>query len=79
MKKSKKKTISDIERDVKYCIDVLKLNDEQMGMVLRCTEELGNFSVQYFMEEFILDNLESPEHILRYADPNYLKINWRLN
>ena len=29
MKKSKKKTISDIERDIKYCIDVLKLNDEQ--------------------------------------------------
>ena len=79
MKKSKKKTISDIERDIKYCIEVLKLNDEQMGMVLRCTEEQGNFSVQYFMEEFILDNLESPEEILRYADPNYLKIDWRLN
>ena len=47
-------------------------------MVLRCTEELGNFSVQYFMEEFILDNLEYPEEILRYADPNYLKIDWRL-
>ena len=78
MKKSKKKTISDIERDIKYCIDVLKLNDEQMGMVLRCTEELGNFSVRYFMEEFILENLESPEEILRYADPDYLKINWRL-
>ena len=79
MKKSKKKTISDIERDIKYCIDVLKLNDEQMGMVLRCAEECGNFSVQYFMEEFILENLESPEEILRYADPNYLKIDWRLN
>ena len=78
MKQSQKKTISDIERDIMYCIEVLKLNDEQMGMVLRCTEELGNFSVQYFMEEFILENLESPEEILRYADPDYLKINWRL-
>ena len=79
MKKSKKKTISDIERDIKYCIDVLKLNDEQMGMVLRCADELAKFSAQYCMEEFILENLESPEEILRYADPNYLKIDWRLN
>ena len=79
MIKSKKKTISDIERDIKYCIDVLKLNDEQMRMVIRCAEELGNFSVQYFMEEFILENLESPEEILRYAVQNYLMIDCRLN
>jgi hypothetical protein len=46
-------------------------------MVFRCAEELGNFSVQYFMEEFIFDM--EPEQLMNYADPEYLKIDWRLN
>ncbi len=77
MKKSSTQRISDIQRDVAYCIDVLGLNNEQIGVVFRCAEELGNFSVQYFMEEFIFDAPE--EDVLNYADPNYLKIDWRLN
>jgi|TARA_B100001248_G_scaffold184321_1_gene140476 hypothetical protein len=76
MKKSSKR-ISDLEKDISYCIDVLGLNNEQIGMVFRCAEELGNFSVQYFMEEFIFDM--EPEQLMNYADPEYLKIDWRLN
>jgi hypothetical protein len=40
MKKSSKR-ISDLEKDISYCIDVLGLNNEQIGMVFRCAEELG--------------------------------------
>ena len=77
MKKSSKKRISDIQRDVAYCVDVLGLNNEQIGMVFRCAEELGNFSVQYFMEEFIFDM--DPEQLANYSDPDYLAISWGLN
>ena len=52
MKKSSKR-VSDLERDIAFCIDTLGLTNEQMGMVFRAVEELGNFSVEYFMEEFI--------------------------
>jgi len=76
MKKSSKR-VSDLERDIAFCIDTLGLNNEQMGMVFRAVEELGNFSVEYFMEEFIFDM--TPEQLMNYADSDYLKIDWRLN
>tara|TARA_B100000945_G_scaffold9907_1_gene7882 strand:- start:437 stop:667 length:231 start_codon:yes stop_codon:yes gene_type:complete len=76
MKKSSKR-VSDLERDIAFCIDTLGLTNEQMGMVFRAVEELGNFSVEYFMEEFIFDM--TPEQLMNYADSDYLKIDWRLN
>ena len=64
--------------DIAYCIDDLELNNEQVGHFLRASEELG-VSCQYMAEEFIF-HIETPDEFHRlHLDPEYLKINWRLN
>ena len=63
--------------DIAYCIDDLELNDEQIGLFLRSSEELG-VSCQYLAEEFAFTP-ETPEEFERlHLDPEYLKIDWRL-
>ena len=47
------KCTTQLEKDIAYCIDECDMNDEQIGQMLRATEELGNISVEYFCEEFI--------------------------
>ena len=64
--------------DIAFCVDDLELNDEQIGHFIRASEELG-VSCQYLAEEFVFesDTLEEFERL--HLDPDYLKINWRLN
>ena len=69
---------SQIEKDIAFCIDECNMNDEQIGDMLRATEELGNISVEYFCEEFIFVD-ENQEVQDRWHDDDYLRINWSLN
>ena len=64
--------------DIAYCIDDLELNDEQIGHFLRGAEELG-VSCRYMAEEFIFESDTQEEFERLHLDPEYLKINWRLN
>ena len=72
------KCTTQIEKDIAYCIDECDMNDEQIGQMLRATEELGNISVEYFCEEFIFVD-ENQEVQDRWHDDDYLRINWSLN
>ena len=66
-----------LEKDIAFCIDECEMDDEQIGEMLRATENLGNIGVEYFCEEFIFDG--EPDEIDRVHDDEYLKIDWRLN
>ena len=64
-------------QDIAYCIDECDMNDEQIGLFLRSSEELG-VSCQYLAEEFAFAP-ETPEEFERlHLNPDYLKIDWRL-
>ena len=64
-------------KDIAYCIDECDMNDEQIGLFLRSSEELG-VSCQYLAEEFAFVP-ETPEEFERlHLNPDYLKIDWRL-
>ena len=73
-----KTTNTQLEKDIAYCIDYLDLSDNQIGEMLRCCEQLGNITVEYFCEEFIFE-CDNEEDVHRLHDNNYLKIDWRLN
>ena len=73
-----KTTNTQVEKDIAYCIDYLDLSDNQIGEMLRCCEQLGNITVEYFCEEFIFE-CDTEEEIHRLHDDNYLRINWSLN
>jgi len=64
--------------DIAYCIDDLELNDEQIGIYLRGAEELG-VSCRYMAEEFVFESETQEEFHRLHVDPDYLKIDWRLN
>ena len=58
-----------MKENIKYCIDVLKLEDNSIGEVLRASEKLG-VSCEYFVEEFVvLDDSEAEQSI---HDDDYL-------
>ena len=58
-----------LKENIKYCIDVLKLEDNSIGEVLRASEKLG-VSCEYFVEEFVvLDDSEAEQSI---HDDDYL-------
>ena len=61
------------EINIKYCIDDLNLNDDQIGEMLRCIEELGIQSVQYFCEEFVF-TCEDKDVLERVHHDAYLNI-----
>ena len=64
--------------DIAFCVDDLELNDEQIGLYLRASEELG-VSCRYMAEEFVFES-DTPEEFERlHLNPDYLKIDWRLN
>ena len=70
------KNKTQLEKDIAFCIDDCGMDDNQIGDMLRVCEELGNISCEYFAEEFIF--LDDKDTIERYHDPDYLKIEWRL-
>ena len=67
-----------IIQDIAFCVDELELNDEQIGTYLRASDELG-VSCEYLAEEFIFESETQEEFERLHLDPEYLKINWRLN
>jgi|TARA_B100000242_G_scaffold191392_1_gene137814 hypothetical protein len=67
-----------IVQDIAFCVDELELNDEQIGIYLRASDELG-VSCEYLAEEFIFESETQEEFERLHLDPEYLKINWRLN
>ena len=64
--------------DIAFCVDDLELNDEQIGIFLRASEEIG-VSCRYMAEEFIFESETMEEFHRLHLDPDYLKIDWRLN
>ena len=64
--------------DIAFCVDDLELNDEQIGLYLRAAEEIG-VSCRYMAEEFVFESETMEEFHRLHLDPDYLKINWRLN
>ena len=64
--------------DIAYCIDECGLNDEQIGLFLRASEEIG-VNCQYLAEEFVFESETMEEFHRLHLDPEYLKIDWRLN
>ena len=70
--------MTQLEKDIEYCIEYLELSDEQIGEMLRTSEKLGGISAEYFCEEFVFE-CDTEEEINRLHDDNYLKIDWRLN
>ena len=70
------KNKTQLEKDIAFCIDDCGMTDEQVGDMLRACEQLGGISCEYFAEEFIF--LDDKDTIERYHDPDYLKIEWRL-
>ena len=68
---------TNLEKDIAFCIDELDLSDIEIGNMLRCCEQLGGISAEYFCEEFIFEE-EDLEALNRYHDYDYLRINWSL-
>ena len=64
--------------DIAFCVDDLELNDEQIGIYLRAAEEIG-VSCRYMAEEFVFESDTMEEFERLHLDPEYLKIDWRLN
>ena len=64
--------MSQLERDIAFCIDECDMADEEIGDMLRACERLGGIAVEYFCEEFIF--MDEPENIARYHDDEYLSI-----
>ena len=64
--------------DIAFCVDDLELNDEQIGIYLRAAEEIG-VSCRYMAEEFVFERETMEEFHRLHLDPEYLKIDWRLN
>ena len=67
-----------IVQDIAFCVDELELNDEQIGIYLRASDELG-VSCEYLAEEFIFESDTQEEFERLHMNDDYLKINWRLD
>ena len=65
-------------QDIAYCIDECDMNDEQIGLFIRASEELG-VNCQYLAEEFVFESESMEEFERLHLNPDYLKIDWRLN
>ena len=64
--------------DIAFCVDDLGLNDEQIGIFLRASEELG-VNCQYLAEEFVFESETMEEFERLHCNDDYLKINWSLD
>jgi len=64
--------------DIAFCVDDLELNDDQIGIFLQASEEIG-VSCRYMAEEFVFESDTMEEFHRLHLDPEYLKIDWRLN
>ena len=65
-------------KNIEFCVEDLELNDEQIEYFIRASEEIG-VNCQYMAEEFVFETESEEEFYRLHVDPEYLKINWRLN
>ena len=65
-------------KDIAFCINERDLNDEQIGLFLRASEEIG-VNCQYLAEEFVFESESMEEFERLHLNPEYLKIKWRLD
>ena len=65
--------MSQLEKDIAFCIDICGMEDHEIGDMLRACERLGGIAVEYFCEEFIFIT-DEPDDIVRLHDDEYLNI-----
>ena len=64
-----------IEKNLKFCIEECGMGDDEIGEVLKATENLRLQSVQQFFEEFVfMVEGTVPEDNFKYHAPEYLNI-----
>mgnify|MGYP001166354335 FL=1 len=64
-----------IEKNLKFCIEECGMGDDEIGEVLKATENLKLQSVQQFFEEFVfMVEGTVPEDNFKYHAPEYLNI-----
>ena len=71
--------MSQLEKDIAFCIDECDMSDHEIGDMLRACERLGGIAVEYFCEEFVFipydaDGVEDQESLSRCHDDEYLNI-----
>ena len=60
-------------QDLKFCIETLGLNDDQIEEMMEVTEDLG-IRTQYFVDEFIFITGRGIEEDSKLHNPDYLNI-----
>ncbi len=65
--------MTQLEKNIAFCIDECEMEDEQIGDILRAIEKLGIQSVEYFCEEFIFVD-DNGEVSRQWHDDDYLSI-----
>ena len=60
-------------QDLKFCIETLGLNDDQIEEMMEVTEDLG-IRTQYFADEFIFITGRGIEEDSKLHNPDYLNI-----
>ena len=71
--------MSQLEKDIAFCIDECEMSNEEIGDMLRACERLGGIAVEYFCEEFVFipydeDGIEDQESLSNCHDDEYLNI-----
>jgi len=70
--------LEQIEKDIQFCIDKCGMTDKQTNNFINAADEIG-VNCEYFAEEFIFESHSDEEFERLHNNPDYLKINWRLN
>ena len=69
--------MSQIEKDLKYCIEECGMSNDQISLFMKAANELG-VNCQYLAEEFVFETNSQDEFNRLHLDPEYLQIKWRL-
>ena len=64
--------MTQLEKDIAFCIDECNMDDEEIGDMLRACERLGGIAVEYFCEEFIFMTEDTDP--MKYHNDEYLNI-----
>jgi len=71
--------MTQLEKNIAFCIDECNMKDEEIGDILRCIERENIPSVEHFFEEFVFicydeDGEEDVHQLGKLHDPEYLNI-----
>ena len=67
-----------LQKDLSFCIEECGMNDEQIEYFTKAAESLG-VTCEYLAEEFVFESDTYEEFERLHLDPDYLKIDWKLN